>query len=89
MNVKMENLEICFNQAVVTGAAYVGVLIEMEGFPHPEVIINKNENIDSKLAYYKKTYGEDLNHKFAPGIRIVGFSYGQNFSDIESDLVAQ
>lgn len=89
MNVKMENLEICFNQAVVTGAAYVGVLIEMEGFPQPEVIINKNENIDSKLAYYKKTYGEDLNHKFAPGIRIVGFSYGQNFSDIESDLIAQ
>lgn len=89
MNATINDLEICFNQAVVSGAAYVAVLIEMEGFPQPEVIINKNENIDSKLAYYKKTYGEDLNHKFAPGIRIVGFSYGDNFSEIENNLVAQ
>lgn len=86
---KMENLEVCFMGAKFNKMDYVGVLIEMDGFPQPEVIINKAENIDSKLAYYKKTYDENLNHKFAPGIRIVGFSYGQNFADIEHDLIAQ
>lgn len=89
MPLTMDDLEISFNQAVVSGASYVGVLIEMEGFPQPEVIINKAENINSKLAYYKKTYGEDLNHKLAPGIRIVGFSHGNRFSDIENDLIAR
>ncbi|MEC0241973.1 hypothetical protein P4H66_19405 [Paenibacillus dokdonensis] len=86
MGVTMNNLEFCFNQAVVSGASYVGVLIEMEGFPQPEVIINKAENINSKLAYYKKTYDEDLNHRFAKGIKIIGCSYGDGFNDIQEDL---
>jgi hypothetical protein len=87
MELKMENLEVCFTGAKFNKVNYVGVLIEMEGFPQPEVIINKAENIDSKLAYYKKTYDENLNHRFAPSIRIVGCSYGNSFAELESDLI--
>jgi len=86
MAFKMANLENCFNQAQVKGAAFVGVKIEMGGFPEPEVIINGRENIESKLEYYKKTYNENLEHNHAPGIKIVAFTYGENFTDIQEDL---
>lgn len=86
MNLTMNHLETAFNQAIVTGSAYVAVLIEMEGFPEPEVIINKQENIETKLAYYKKTYDENLNHKFAKGIKIVGCAYGEDFMDIQLEI---
>jgi hypothetical protein len=86
MNLNVTNLENCFNEAASIGAGFVGVKIEMDGFPQPEVIINKAENIESKLAYYKKTYDENLNHKFAPGIKIIGCTYGDDFGDIQEDL---
>lgn len=86
MNLKITNLESCFEQAKLIGVPYVAVKIEMNGFPEPEVIVNKNVNIDSKLEYYKKTYDEDLNHKYAPGIKIIGFTHGDDFGDIQEDL---
>jgi hypothetical protein len=76
MGVTLEELEKCFNEAVNEEAEYVAVQIEMDGFPSDEVLINDKHNIDSKLAYYKKTYNEDLEHRYTPGIRIVGFAYG-------------
>ena len=82
----MTHLENCFTEAENLGESFVGVKIHMEGFPKPEVIINKNENIETKLSYYKKTYDEDLNHKFAPGIKIIGFTYGSDYGDIQEDL---
>ncbi|GKU81216.1 hypothetical protein [Niallia sp. NCCP-28] len=86
MNLTATNLENCFEQAKLLGVPYVAVKIEMAGFPEPEIIINKRENIDSKLAYYKKTYDGDLTHKFAPGIKIVSFTFGDDFGDIQEDL---
>lgn len=83
----MDNLEICFNSAKAVGAKYVGVLIEMEGFSKSEVIINPTINFDSKLSYYKSAYDESLNHKFAKGIKIIGFTYGDTFAEIENDLM--
>jgi len=66
---------------------YAGVLIEMVGFEKPEVIINQYENFDKKLAYYIDAYDENLNHKHAKGIKIIGFTYGNYFDDIEEDLL--
>lgn len=86
MGVTLEELEKCFNEAVNEGAEYVAVQIEMDGFPSDEVIINDKHNIDSKLAYYKKTYNEDLEHRCTPGICIVGFAYGYSFSEILREL---
>lgn len=86
MSLTTENLEICFVEAKAREVKFVGVVIEMGGFPQAEIIINPAANIDSKLDYYKKTYDENLNHKFAQGIKIIGFSYGNNFSELQEDL---
>ncbi len=69
-----EELEKVFDYAIDNNM-HVGVLIEMPGFPAPELITNPHENLALKLDYYKKTYDEKLNHKHAPGIRIVGHTY--------------
>ncbi|MDM5193042.1 hypothetical protein QUG02_08685 [Bacillus hominis] len=86
MGLTLEGLEKCFNEAASEGTEYVAVQIEMDGFPSDEVIINDNDNITSKLAYYKKTYNEELEHRYAPGIRIVGFAHGYSFLNIEHKL---
>ena len=83
----IQDLEKCFYAASAADKKYVGVLIEMEGFPRPEVIINENANFDSKFAYYKKAYNNDLTLKTFNGIKIIGFTYGDEFADIEYDLL--
>lgn len=83
----LNNLEECFNKAIEENKKYIGVKIEMQGFPKPEIIINENENFTSKLAYYEKAYNEELTLKTFNGIKIVGFTYGNSFKDIEEDLL--
>jgi hypothetical protein len=51
------------------------------------MINNENGNFDSKLAYYKKAYNEDLTLKAFNGIKIIGFTFGDNFKEIEEDLI--
>ncbi|MDC2867577.1 hypothetical protein [Bacillus sp. BP-3] len=86
MDLTLEGLEKCFNEANSEGIEYVAVVIRMEGFPEDEVIINDHYNIPFKLEYYKKTYNEDLSHKYASGINIVGFTHGYSFLNIQSKL---
>jgi len=83
----INNLEECFYQASKADIKYVGVKIQMQGFEKPEIIINENANFDSKFAYYKKTYNEDLTLKAFNGIKIIGFSHRNTFADIELDLL--
>ena len=84
---KFKNLEKCFCEASKQCKKYVGVKIKMQSFPNPEIIINENDNFDSKLDYYKKAYNEDLTLKTFNGIKIIGFTYGDSFKDIEEDLI--
>lgn len=81
------NLELCFNAAIEKDANYVGVLVQMQGFETPEVIINETPNFKTKLEYYQRSYNEDLTLKTFSGIRIIGFSYGNTFDDIKKDLL--
>jgi len=83
----MANLERCFETAKEEGYSYVGVKIQMEEFQEPEVIINPNANFDKKLKYYKKAYNDDLTLKSFNGIKIIGFSFGDDYEEIENDLV--
>lgn len=83
----LKNLEKCFYEASQTDKKYVGVKIEMQGFPEPEIIINKNENFDGKFEYYKKAYNEDLTLKAFNGIKIIGFTSGDTFAEIEYELI--
>jgi len=84
---KIGNLEKCFFEASHIGAKYVGIKVEMQGFPKPEIIINENENFDSKFAYYKKSYNDNLILKSFDGVKITGFTYGDSFEEIEKDLI--
>lgn len=83
----IKNLENCFDEAIKQNKKYVGVKIRMQDFPRAEIIINERENFEKKLHYYKNAYSEDLSLKTSSGIRIVGFTYGDTFKDIEEDLM--
>jgi len=83
----MINLERCFESAKEQGYPYVGVKIKMEGFEEPEVIINPIANFNKKLEYYKKAYNDELTLKSFNGIKIIGFTYGDSYDEIEMDLV--
>lgn len=83
----IEYLANTFERAKELDYRFVGVLIEMDGFDKPEITINQIENFDSKLAYYERTYNENLNHKFAKGKRISAFTFGNSFSEIEKYLL--
>ena len=84
---KIKNLENCFKSAKVQGVKFLGVKIWMDGFEKEEIIINPIENFDKKLEYYKNSYSENLVLKNAPDkIKIVGFTFGNSFEEIEKDL---
>lgn len=70
----MEHLEQVVNRAIENKHS-LGLLIDMPGFDYPELITNPYENLEKKLAYYKKTYDENLFHKHAKGISIVGYTF--------------
>lgn len=82
----MSKLVNVFNKAKDNNIPFVAIVVRMGGFPKDEIIINENENIDSKLAYYQKTYDDNLNHKFAPGIRIVDVVCGSSFEYLQAYL---
>lgn len=70
---KMSDLEFIVKQAIRT-KTNVGIFIEMSGFESPEIIVNPVENL-KKLEYYRDIYDENLNHKHAEGIKIIGYTF--------------
>ena len=76
----MQDLEKAFQEAKEGNFKFIGIKVHMEGFLADEIIINPIENFESKLEYYKKTYDENCNHKFAQGISIVAVDY-EDFVD--------
>lgn len=87
MVLTQKNLELNFDQAKKHNYEYVGVAIQLPDTDGIEIIINGSKNFDYKLNYYKNTYNEDLSHKHVPNLKIVGFTYGDSFSQIEEDLI--
>lgn len=87
VKLKIENLERCFVEAQEQRSRYVGVKIQMAGFEEPEIIINPMGNFENKLAYYKKAYNEDLTLKSFDGIKIIEFTHGDRYDDIEDELI--
>lgn len=87
MGLKMKHLINCFEAAKQQKSKYVAVKIYMEGFEKPEIIINSIENFDKKLEYYKNAYDEDLRLKAVPTIKIVAFTFENDFERIEKDLM--
>lgn len=85
-NYSMKDVEFLFKAATYFERPYVGMLVKMEGFPKEEIIINPVENADAKIEYYKKTYDEDLQHKFSPGISITKVAIG-TLEEVEKELL--
>jgi hypothetical protein len=71
---KMSELEFVIKTAIKT-KQNLGLMIEMPDLESPEIIINPPENLERKLEYYQKAYSETLEHKNAPGIKIIGYMY--------------
>ena len=71
---KMSDLEFVTKQAINT-KQNLGLFIEMPGFDSPELIINPCQNLEKKLNYYKQTYDDNLEHKHAKGIKIIGYIF--------------
>lgn len=67
----MKDLEYAVQKSLDNKAS-LGLIIEMPEFPKPEMITNPIENLEKKLDYWKKTYDENLEHKHAKGIKIIG-----------------
>lgn len=85
--INMIKLVEFFEIAEEKEAKYVGVLVSMPGFTAPEVIINSSVNFEEKLNYYKRAYNVDLTLKTFSGIRIIGATYGNNFAEIQENLI--
>lgn len=79
------NLEACFNGARETNSKYVGVLIKT---PESEkVVICGRQDFDHEENFYKENYTDDLRHKHASDLEIIGFTFGNSYSVIEYDLL--
>lgn len=79
----------CFYTASVYSMKYVVIGVKIPNCPKPEIIIIAKENFDTKLNYYKNAYNEDLTLKTCDDIKIIGFSYGNNFKDLEDNIIKQ
>ena len=82
----MEQLVIEFLGAIEHNVPYIAVVVEMEGFEKPEIIINQRENFEKKLEYYKSAYNDYLTLKSFNGIKIVDFESGDDFEVLEMNL---
>ena len=79
----INDLEKCFYNAIIKNAKYIAVKIKINEFPKPEIIINENANFSEKLKYYQNIYDDNLKHKHADNIRIIGFRYFDDIKEIE------
>ena len=75
MEMKMKDLEFAVEMAIKENKS-LSLLITLPGLDSPEMITNPVENLEKKIEYYKATYGDNLEHKHAKGIKIVGYSMG-------------
>lgn len=81
----MNSLQDTFLNAIKNNLQYIGIKVSMQGFDGCEIIINPNENFQTKLDYYKRAYNNDLTLKTFNGIKIINIACG-SISDIENSF---
>lgn len=87
MDLTLTNLENCFKAAKEEGTLFIGIAVKVGNQVVPEVIINSQENFDTKLEYYKSAYNENLTLKANAAVRIVGFTHDDFTDNIICDLL--
>lgn len=60
----------CCKEIFIDGHG-IYVKVEIPGNIHPEKISNDYEDLGNKIEYYDKTYDENMEHKFAKGVKII------------------
>lgn len=83
----MRGLQTMFEWAKKYDAKYIGVAVKIKDYEKPQITISPKENFDEKWEFYKKTYTDFLKHKDNENVKIIGFTYGNSFADIEKDLM--
>lgn len=68
----MDELERVIKTAI-KAETKLSLFITIPGLPEPEIITNPVANLEKKLEYYKTTYDDNLEHKHAKGIKIIGW----------------
>lgn len=64
---------------------WVGIVVMLPN-GREEVIINNSFNFEDKLEYYKNAYNEDLTLKANTDIKIVDYTFGNSFAELEDTL---
>ena len=86
MKLMMNNLQKCFIVAKENNVNFIGVRVLVQDIE--EVIIISAKNFDDKMKYYENSYNEDLTSK-SQEMKIIGFTYGDTFEDIQQDLMSK
>lgn len=89
---QLKKLETMMDEGIDMKCKYIVMRIDMVGFPSPEIIINPIDNFKDKIEYIKKTYNDDLTHKFSSGISISDFDLScdkNDLDDVVEGLLAQ
>lgn len=68
----MNELECVINKAI-KGNVSLSLFIKLPDLTEPEIITNPPVNLEQKLKYYKETYNDGLEHKYADGVKILGW----------------
>lgn len=77
---KKENLIAVFDTAKLTKTD-IAVEVTIPGQNTTEVIVNRAENLDNKLEFYKKAYNENCVHCMNAEVKIVN-AWCVNFFDM-------
>lgn len=84
---KKQYLHNCIKVALEEESKYIGILIQLPDCRRPEVIINPAINFEKKWEYYDGAYNNELELRFNPKVKIVGFTHADSFAEIESCLL--
>lgn len=68
---------------------FMFVLVSVPNCNDNELIINPLTNFEDKLKYYLETYDEELNHKYAKGVKIMGFGVSECLDFIEERIYGE
>lgn len=68
---------------------FMFVLVSVPNCNDNELIINPLTNFEDKLNYYLETYDEELNHKYAQGVKIMGFGMSEALEFIEEQVYGE
>lgn len=83
----LKNLENCFESAAKEKVAFVGIAVAVNSQETTEIILVGASYFETKLAYYKNAYNDDLTLKTNNHIKIVGFTHANTADEVVADLI--